>query len=451
MDEHVEAGRLHRMARLAGVAARTTRDVIAARAKQKLMGSTDSDVGAALKPTAERLVEVLGEMKGAATKVGQFLSLVDQDGFPEEARTALTKLLNQTPKRMPWSQVQAVVAAELGQPVAAAFASFEQEPIASASLGQVHGATTHDGRDVVVKIQFPGVDAAIETDLRNAGTLSKALSLAGGVLDTARYYDELAATLRRELDYREEVKQLLAYREALRPWPDLVVPDPLPELSTGKVLTLQRLRGPSMLQVAQDPDATAETRFRVGSQLVTATWGPFLSKRVIHSDPHPGNYIVMSEGRLGVLDFGATKVLSTRFVTAYWRILEAAFAGKRADLLQLLLSAGFELKGDYVKTDAWLHGLGDIVERPFRQDAYDWGACRIAIDVRTHARKDALTALRLRAPEESLMFYRSAAGAAGVLRMLKASGDFQAVLQGVASVARQHLAPELALALDAGA
>jgi predicted unusual protein kinase regulating ubiquinone biosynthesis (AarF/ABC1/UbiB family) len=433
---HVRGGRLLRMARLATVAARTTADVVAARARQQLGGTDDAALGALLQPTAERMVEVLGEMKGAATKIGQFVSLVDQDTFPEQARKTLHRLLNQAPQRMDAAQVVAVVQQELGGAPQDLFARFELAPLAAASMGQVHAATTHDGQDVVVKVQYPGVDQAIEADLRNAGVMAKALSLAGGVLDSEHYYQEIAAVLRRELDYREEIVQADIYRAAVAPWPDLVVPRYLPSLSTARVLTIERLHGPTMLQAAQDVHTDAATRLRIGRQLVAATWGPFLRQGVIHADPHPGNYIVLEDGRLGLLDFGATKQLSVPFVRAYWQLLSAAFRAERPDVLAILAAAGFDVLGDPAKAQAWLDELTTIVERPFQQDHYDWGACRISADVVTLHRRHGLTALRVRAPEESLMFYRSAAGAAGDLRLLGSAGNFRQILFDIADTAR---------------
>jgi len=450
--DHVDAGRLGRMAKIAKVGARTAADMLAARARQKL-GGDEALVAEALRPTAERLVEVLGEMKGVATKVGQFVSIVDQDAFPEEARRALHKLLNQAPQRMDWPAVEAVVRGELGGAPTDVFASFEREPLASASMGQVHAATTRDGRDVVVKLQYPGVDGAIEADLRNAGVLSRALSVAGGVLESRHYFEELAAVLRRELDYLQEIVQADVYRAALAPWPDLVVPEFVRELCTPRLLTIERLHGPTMLQAATSDATTPADRFRIGAQLVAATWGPFLRQGVIHADPHPGNYIVLPAGRLGVLDFGATKQLSTPFAHAYWGLLDSAFARRPPDVYHALRAAGFDMQVDKAAADAWLLPLTAVVERPFLGSHYDWGACRISADVQALTRRHPLVVLRVRAPKESLMFYRSAAGAAGDLRLLRAAGDFRAVLMATARTALAHGAPSMieGLAVDPAA
>lgn len=451
MDDHVKGGRLKRMARFAVVAARTTGDLVAARAVQKLQGSDDSRLGESLKPTAARMVEVLGEMKGAATKLGQFISLVDQDTFPEEARRVLSRLLNQTPQRMDPAAARQVIEAELGAPPETLFAEFNMEPFAAASMGQVHDATLHDGRKVVLKVQFPGVDKAIESDMRNAAAMAKGLSLAGGVFDARAYFDEIAGTLRRELDYREEARQLAAYADALTPWPDLVVPGVHHELSTGKVLCLDRLFGPTLLEFAEHPANDAAARFKVASQLVAAIWGPFLTVGLIHADPHPGNYIVLQDGRLGVLDFGATKQLSTPFCLAYWQFVTATLRLEEQDVYDTLSPVNFTFGDDVARTKVWLNRLRDIVERPVRNDAYDWAACRLAIDCRSHYLSEANTAIRVRGPAESLMFYRAAAGAGGDFRLLRAKGNFRVVLHELLQTAWTATSPAVAEALaDAG-
>jgi hypothetical protein len=202
-----------------------------------------------------------------------------------------------------------------------------------------------------------------------------------------------------------------------------------------------------MIEAAHDPELPSADRFRIGGQLVAATWGPFLRQGLIHADPHPGNYVVLPQGRLGVLDFGATKQLSPRFAVAYWRLLEAAWHDEWPNLSSTLQNAGFRFDGEPERTERWLQGLARIVERPFRNDEYDWGTCRIALDVRAHATGEVFTAMRSRPPQESLMFYRAAAGAAGDLRLLRSKGSFRRVLQDVYETARRNLSDAMVAAL----
>src|SRR2546427_6894306 len=198
-----------------------------------------------LRKAAERILGTLGELKGAALKLGQALAM-DPDALPAEARSIVAKLLSQAPQRMQFEQVAEVVRAGLGRAPDELFARFDREPLAAASLGQVHGARLHDGREVVVKVQYPGVDKALESDLANAAILVRGLSLTGETLDGRPYYEELRTSLLRELDYVQEAEQCRAYARAARGYPELAVPEVVPDLSSLRVLCLTRLRGPHL-------------------------------------------------------------------------------------------------------------------------------------------------------------------------------------------------------------
>src|SRR4051794_6903538 len=301
-DEHVPSGRLKRLSRLAYLTARTTGDLIASQARRRLSGEDVPHDD--LKKAGERILATLGELKGAALKLGQALAM-DPDALPEEARSVVAKLLSQAPQRMDFESVVQVIRSELGKHPDELFRSFDREPMAAGSLGQVHGAVLPDGTDVVVKIQYPGVDKALESDLKNAAVLVRGFALTGETLDGRPYYEELRASLLRELDYREEAAQAADYARAAARYPELVVPSPIAALTTQRVLCLTRLRGPSLLQFIESKPGREEG-FRVARLLVLAIWGPFYASRLIHADPHPGNFLVLEDGRLGVLDFGAT-------------------------------------------------------------------------------------------------------------------------------------------------
>src|SRR6266850_2730910 len=172
-DDHVPAGRIRRLSRLAYLTARTTGDLLAAQARRKLTGEGVRHDD--LRKAGERILATLGELKGAALKLGQALAM-DPDALPEEARSVVAKLLSQAPQRMEFGQVAEVIRAELGRDPDQLFTFFEREPLAAASLGQVHAARLSDGREVVVKVQYPGVDRALESDLANASILVRGLS-----------------------------------------------------------------------------------------------------------------------------------------------------------------------------------------------------------------------------------------------------------------------------------
>ncbi len=428
-DEHVPSGRLKRLSRLAYLTARTTGDLLASQARRKLTGEGPSSDD--LRKAGERILSTLGELKGAALKLGQALAM-DPDALPEEARAVVAKLLSQAPQRMEFAQVSEVVRSELGQEPDALFAAFEREPLAAASLGQVHAATLHDGREVVVKVQYPGVDKALDSDLKNAGVLVRGFALTGETLDQRPYYDELRASLLRELDYRAEAEQAEAYRKAAARYPELVVPEVIADRSAGKVLCLTRLRGQQLLEVIEAKLPEAE-RFRVARLMLFAIWGPFYAARLVHADPHPGNFLVLPDGRLGVLDYGATKLLSEQFAATYRHFLDENAAGRaHPDVGPWLKKAGFRFLGDD-EEDAFefCQKMADIVQRPIQQEVFDFGEDAIIRNLKDVFRASPGVALRIKPPTEALLFYRSAAGLAQDLRLLKARGNFRAVLQEI--------------------
>src|SRR5437879_1597127 len=170
----------------------TNGDLIASQAQGKATGEVLPHED--LRKAVERILATLGELKGATLKLGQALAM-DPDALPEEARSVVAKLLSQAPQRMEFGQVADLVRSELGGDPDQLFSFFEREPLAAASLGQVHAARLHDGREVVVKVQYPGVDKALENDLANAAVLVRGIALTGQALDGRIYYDELRASL----------------------------------------------------------------------------------------------------------------------------------------------------------------------------------------------------------------------------------------------------------------
>jgi predicted unusual protein kinase regulating ubiquinone biosynthesis (AarF/ABC1/UbiB family) len=428
-DDHVQSGRLRRLSRIAYLTARTTGDLLASQARRKL-GKGDSPDE--LKKAGERILATLGELKGAALKLGQALAM-DPDALPEEARSVVAKLLSQAPQRMDFATAAEVIRSELGKHPDELFASFDREPMAAASLGQVHGVVLRDGTDAVVKVQYPGVDKALESDLKNAAILVRGFAMTGDTLDGRPYYDELRASLLRELDYREEALQGVLFAKAATRYPELVVPRPIPELTARRVLCLTRLRGPSLMDFIESKPAAKEA-FRVARLLLLAIWGPFYAARLVHADPHPGNFLVLPDGRLGVLDFGATKLLSERFAGIYRTLMEDNAAGRsHPNVGPMLQKAGFTFLNDEDEAFDFVQKLADIVQRPIQQENFDFGDDQMIRDARKAFQSDPRVALAVKPPPEALMFYRSAAGLAQDLRLLKAHGPFRAVLQEIAA------------------
>src|SRR5438105_2784857 len=223
-----------------------------------------------------------------------------------------------------------------------------------------------------------------------------------------------------------------AYREAAARYPELVVPEVVYERSARRVLCLQRIHGKPLLELMES-DAPGDERFRVARLLIFAIWGPFYAARLVHSDPHPGNFFVLPRGKLGVLDFGSTKMLSERFGSVYRVFLEENAAGRvHPDVGPMLKKAGFRFLGDD-EEDAFevCQKLADIVQRPIASEEYDFGSDGLVQDVRRAFRSDPRIGLTIKPPPEALLFYRSAAGLAQDLRLLKARGPVRAVLKEI--------------------
>ena len=263
--------------------------------------------------TAESITEALGNMKGAMMKLGQMASYLDQ-GMPEHVRAALAELQANAPP-MSGELAAEVVREELGSAPARLFAEWDPTPIASASIGQVHRAITHDGRAVAVKVQYPGVGEAIRADLDNAGLLFAAVGMLFPGLEPEPIVEELRTRLVEELDYTLEADNQRLFADFYRGHPFIHVPEVVDELSTKRVLTTELAEGvrfETALEWSQEErDLAAESIFRF-------VFGSLYRLHAFNGDPHPGNYLFRPGGQVTFLDFGLVK----RFTTAEIEVLE---------------------------------------------------------------------------------------------------------------------------------
>jgi predicted unusual protein kinase regulating ubiquinone biosynthesis (AarF/ABC1/UbiB family) len=426
-DKLPPQGRLHRLRKLAGLSAQLGADVLKSGAK-RLAGQ---DPELLSKGMAEKLVATLGDLKGAAMKFGQAVSM-DPDLLTPEVRQVLARLQNQAPA-MGYDTVARVIREELGAQPEALFRHFEREAMAAASLGQVHRAVLEDGRAVVVKVQYPGVAGSLQGDLDNLGMVVKTVSKAAKVMDGTAYFRELREEMMLELDYRREAELCQGFEKSAARLLDLKVPAVIPERSSERVLTLELLEGQTLKDWVVG-ERTPEERFRVARQLIRAIYGPFLCAGEIHADPHPGNFMVMADGRLGLLDFGSIKRFSERFVDANRRMFLQATKLESMDILGLSREVGFTLELPEEEAEALIREVLHIAGRPMRTSAYDFSTCEINRDMRQHFARNAVRFLKIRPPPEAVMFFRSTGGLAQNLRLIGARGDFRRVYQEVADL-----------------
>ena len=257
--------------------------------------------------TAQQVADELGRMKGALMKLGQMASYLDE-GLPEPLRLALAQLQSNAPPMSP-ELAESVIESELGAPPAQVFTEWDPEPIAAASIGQVHRAvitdpSTGQERAVAVKVQYPGVDEAISADLRNADLLGTVLRQGFGGLDPTEMVSEIKERLTEELDYRREADNQRRFAEFYRGHPRIHVPEVVDHLSTARVLTTELVDGHTWAELLTwdqtERDRAAETIFRF-------IFRSLYTMRAFNGDPHPGNYLFHGDGRVTFLDFGLVK------------------------------------------------------------------------------------------------------------------------------------------------
>ena len=262
---------------------------------------------------AIELAAALGGLKGPIMKVAQLLATIP-DALPPEYVTELSRLQSEAPP-MGWAFVKRRMMAELGGDWQGRFAQFEHHPAAAASLGQVHRARAHDGTELACKLQYPDMQSAVEADLRQLDLIFAIHRRMDPAVDTTEIAQEIGARIREELDYRREARHVSLYRRILA-HSDLVrVPKPWPDLSTGRLLTLDWLDGERLLAHKEAP---LEIRNRLATAMFTAWWFPFSRVAVIHGDPHLGNYSVFRRdgeaGGINLLDYGCIRIFPPAFV-----------------------------------------------------------------------------------------------------------------------------------------
>jgi predicted unusual protein kinase regulating ubiquinone biosynthesis (AarF/ABC1/UbiB family) len=298
------SGRLTRYARVGanvgGVAARV--------AGARLFGRDLTD-----QRNAADLSAVLGGLKGPLMKLAQMMATVP-DLLPPEFATELQKLQSAAPPMGP-AFVKRRMMAELGPDWEKRYRSFDRNPAAAASLGQVHRAVSHEGRALAVKLQYPDMQSAVEADLGQLGLILRLQRRFSPEIDTTEIAKELTERLREELDYEREAKHVALYREMLGKRDDIRVPEVWPELSTRRLLTLDWLDGRRIIDFKGDSLAT---RNKLATAMFSAWWLPFCQYGVIHGDPHLGNYTVFDNKKkpagINLLDYGCIRIFPPKFV-----------------------------------------------------------------------------------------------------------------------------------------
>ena len=273
--------------------------------------------------SAQQVADELGQMKGALMKLGQMASYLD-DGLPEPLRLALAQLQSQAPP-MSVHLARAEIERELGAPIETLFVEFDDEPMAAASIGQVHRAIARmpDGseRAVAVKVQYPGVAEAIDADLRTANLLGALLALGFKSLNPDDMVAEIKERLREELDYSREAANQRLFVDFYRDHPFVHVPEVIDHLSTARVLTTELVTGSTFDEVLEWPQ---DERNKAGESIFRFVFRSLYRFRAFNGDPHPGNYLFHGNGRVTFLDFGLVKHFTDDEMSMFKDMVSAA-------------------------------------------------------------------------------------------------------------------------------
>jgi predicted unusual protein kinase regulating ubiquinone biosynthesis (AarF/ABC1/UbiB family) len=423
----VPAGRIERLARFGLLSGELALGALAETFRH-LGGAAVMGHPVLTKSTAQRLARRLARLRGAAMKVGQMVSLQGEDILPSEVTRALA-VLRAEANAMPLAQLRRALRRAYGSGWRTRFRSFDETPVAAASIGQVHRATMVDGRDIAVKIQYPGVARSIDADVDNVTTVLRLARLLPGDFDLSAVLAEAKRQLHRETDYRIEASLQGRYRRLLASDPEFVVPEVVEELSTSRVLAMDFLDGVLLADLCDD-EVPQALRDRLGRVLYRLLFRELFEFRFLQSDPNFANYVYLpASQRLGLLDFGGSRDISAARATQYHRLLRAGAANDLAAVRQAVCEIGFarSAAGDG-GADAFAQ-LFLVGCEPFRQrGAYDFAVSHMPARARDLGFAMAGKGLLRPPPPDTIFLQRKLAGMFLLCARLRARVDVRRLL-----------------------
>ncbi len=424
---------MERFARLGLLAAELAAGGLAEGARRAFGAGASAAVGASalLSPgNAERLARRLSQMRGAAMKLGQLLSLESADILPPEFSDALAAL-RASADTMPVSQLRRVLGREYGKGWETRFRELDLEPIAAASIGQVHAATAADGRELALKIQYPGVAKSIDSDVDNVATLLHASRILPVEIDVSGIVAEAKRQLRLEADYRAEAENLRRFRTLVADEPMLWVPRVHDDLSTKRVLAMDFARGVP-IEDLRDPDTPQERRNAIGALLQRLMFREIFEFHFVQTDPNFANYLVDPESdRLLLLDFGAAREYEPEFIAHYADLLRGVIRGERRAVLDAGVALGYLRYDDPRERLESALDLMFLVCEPLRHEGiYDFAETTLAARAREAGFDLAFRKGFLRAPPaETVFLHRKLGGTFLLSTRIRARVDVRAIIE----------------------
>ncbi|HLT35859.1 MAG TPA: AarF/ABC1/UbiB kinase family protein [Enhygromyxa sp.] len=419
-----------RFLKLAGMTASVAGNL--AKTRVKALFQSDEDAASsreeANRESGNRIAKTLGELKGAVMKVGQMASIA-HDVLPKELSEALGQLQREAPP-MEFQLIAEQIERELGAAPELLFKRFEQQPFAAASIGQVHRATTDDGREVVVKVQYPGVENAVDSDL---GQLKLAL-LASGIVDIPRdalnaSFKEIRERLHEELDYCNEADNVRLFGDFHRRHDFMIVPEVVGERSSKRVLTLTYEPGDHLTEL-KDKGYTQAERDAIGRNLFRMMCAQVFELGIMHADPNPGNFAFRRDGKIVLYDFGCAKRLRADIIAAYKDMIEQGIAENWDAVDEALLRLGLRRPGGPRPDNEFYKRWRDTFADPFLDVAiYDYGRSTLHDEVVKLIPASVKRLASFQAATELIFLDRTVIGHYGNTRILEARVPTWALLK----------------------
>ncbi len=412
---------LKRSLKLFGAAAKLAQKEIGTKVSSSLLKKLDEKSPEAIKLRVEQakiLTDNLGQLKGAAMKVGQMISTEASDFLPQQALDVLSKLQSDAPK-VDFDLMYDQIISDLGEEKFNSLKSFNKEPIAAASIGQVYEAVTADGREVVLKVQYPGVAESIHSDINILRkVVEPILKVSGRKMDLDEIFSEIANTLSLETDYENEMRATQKYRELSSPYDQFVVPEVVEEFCGKRVLCTSKVKG----QLISDwikTNPSKEDRTFIGSAVLDLFIKEFYEWGFVQTDPNFGNYFVQTDPlRLVLLDFGSTKEYSQKFIENYKNLLRTMKTNDRKKIIESFFEADmFDLRESEDAQKKFVRMLKTSVDPfdPSRQP-FNFADENYSLETRQSV-KEFAASLKFTPPPKKLIFLHRKLG--GVFNLLK--------------------------------
>lgn len=410
----------NRLLKLAGMTAAVATDYARGRLKRLVQSQEEAraDQARQMERMGTQIASTLGELKGAAMKLGQMASLA-ADLMPKELASAL-QTLQKTAPPVPFSVIEQQILKEFDQPIERLFERFDPEPFAAASIGQVHRARV-DGREVICKVQYPGVDAAVDSDMRHL----KLTLLASGLLRIEKkaldaVFNEISQRMHEELDYCNESDNVRAFRAFHKRHPFVRIPEVIGHRSAKRVLTLAYEPGDHVRELDARGYDQAE-RDRCGQHLWLAMESQIYDFGMVHADPNPANFAFRRDGTVVMYDFGCVKKLAPGVADGYRKLVVNALAENYADVEDTLRALNVRREGGEV-SPGFYKRVRDWLALPFlASESFDFGQARFVEDAWSRLGSDTLKHVSAFQPSPDIVFLnRAIGGHYATLRALRA-------------------------------